>query len=290
MKTLLGIIVVAALSASMAGLIVSKRAAARHEAHLAEQHASWQNEKLELEAALAASRVRPPESITTAATAASTADAKTVVPAKMTAQQIVAGLRSLKVGPGAPPRTIRQALSWFEDLIAAGPAALPAIGEFLAGGEDAAFDPSIVLKSARGAVPGSFVVPPTLRFGLLEVVKQIGGNGGERLLAETMNKSGRGVEVAWIARVLEEMVPGGYRAAALAAAHELLARPPAPGSPPDRNDRDQLFSVLLMYGDAGYASTAQSQVFRPDGELDPSTLAFLRQSLGAHAVALAAQL
>jgi hypothetical protein len=288
MKTFLGIVVAAGLSAGVAFFMASKRATSR-QADLAEQQAAWQSERVALEEALAEAKSRPPQLITAAPGV--TTSTVSVVPPRMAPAQIVAALRALKVGPGAPARTVRQALYWFEDLIAAGPSALPAIREFLARNEDSEFDAAAVPKG-RSGVPNSFIIPPSLRFGLLDVVKQIGGVEGERLLAETMSRTGRGMEVAWLARTLQEMAPNSYRDAALAAARELLARPVAAGTGAanDRNDRDQLFSVLLMYGDTSYASTAQTQLFRPDGQLDRSTLDYLQQSLGAQSVAVAAQL
>ena len=62
-----------------------------------------------------------------------------------------------------------------------------------------------------------------------------------------------------------------------------------PSSPLDRNERDLLFSVLLMYGDTSYVSAAQAQLLRADGEVDRGALKYLQQSLGPQAVPLAAQ-
>jgi hypothetical protein len=99
------------------------------------------------------------------------------------------------------------------------------------------------------------------------------------------------VELAWLARALQEMAPGSYRDAALAAARQLLANPLAANStsPLDRKDRDHLFSVLAMYGDNSYVSTAQTQLVQADGALDRSALKYLQQLLGAQAVPIAAQ-
>jgi hypothetical protein len=285
MKVFLGIILAAGLSAGVACFFASKRAAL-HQAQLAEQQAAWQNERVALEQALAEATSAPRQLIPTAGPSTSTVS---VVQARMTPHQIVAGLRALKIGPGAPPRAVRQAIYWLQDLITAGPSALPAIGEFLARNEDSEFDFS-ALPKGRGGVPNNFIIPPSLRFGLLDVVRQIGGVEGERLLAETMSRTDRGMEVAWLARTLQEIAPNSYRDAALAAARDLLARPAGNMGALDRPDRDQLFSVLLMYGDTSYASTAQTQLLRPDGQLDRSTLDYLQRSLGAQSVAVAAQL
>jgi hypothetical protein len=179
-----------------------------------------------------------------------------------------------------------------EELIAAGPGALPAIQEFLATGQDIDLSVSNQGKGGRlGAVPNEFVLPPSLRFGLFDVVKQIGSADGEKVLAGALSSTERGVELAWLARALQEMAPNQYRDLALAAAHTLLTAPfPANTTPAERNDRDQLFSVLTMYGDMTYVSTAQTQLLRADGELDRSALKYLQQSLGQQAVPIVAQL
>lgn len=206
--------------------------------------------------------------------------------------EIVARLRALKIGPAtAQTRALRLAIHNLEELISAGPAALPAIREFLARNEDLDFPSAGPARGGRGAIADDFILPPSLRFGFFDVIKQIGGPEAEKLLADTLEDTGRGAELAWLARTLQGMAPNKYREVALAAARELLARPflAKPGSPLDLNDRDHLFSVLAMYGDTGYVSAAQSQLVRPDGALDRGALKYLQQSLGAQAVTIAAQ-
>jgi hypothetical protein len=126
---------------------------------------------------------------------------------------------------------------------------------------------------------------------LLDAVKRIGGAEGESVLAEILGTTGRGVELAWLARALQELAPDKYRETALTAARELLARPLVTGVPGalDRNDREHLFSVLSLYGDSTYVSTAQGQLVQADGALDRGALKYLQQSLGPQAVAVAAQ-
>src|SRR5204862_137257 len=84
--------------------------------------------------------------------------------------------------------------------------------------------------------------------------------------------------------------PDKYRDAALAAARAGLANPrmAADGKGIDRFDREQLFSVLTMFGDASYASTAQSQIVLGDNTVDRGALKYLMQTLGAQAVAVVA--
>ena len=88
------------------------------------------------------------------------------------------------------------------------------------------------------------LAPPSLRFGLFDVVRQIGGADAEAILAESLAGSGRGLEVAYLTHVLEEMAPGKYKDAALAAARNLLASGTAA-------DRDHLFGVLRRFGERG---------------------------------------
>jgi hypothetical protein len=293
MKKMLHVLVGTGAGCAVAALIVANHLTTRHAARLAEQQAAWQAEKTALEAELdeakAKARARLPIAPSPAAPAATT-PAPPPVPAKPSPEEILAKLVALKSASPNPARALRETIYWLEELIAAGPSALPAIRAFLARNEDLDFSAAGLPRGGRGP-GGDFIFPPSLRFGLFDAVKQIGGAEAEQVLAEVLGSTGRGVELAWLARTLQDMAPNKYRDAALAAAKDLLARPPTAnaGSPLDRNDRDQLFSVLSMFGDTSYVSTAQSQVLRADGQVDRSALKYLQQSIGQQAVALAAQ-
>ena len=287
MKRTFAFVTALAIGIAGASLFVSHRLNSRHAAKLLAQRAAWQEEKAELEAALESAKPPRPEHMVPAAARAPLP----VKPLKPAPAELVARLRALRIAPGTgQSRTARLAIHAFEELIAAGPAALPAIREFLARNEDIDFA-AAQGKGGRGSVPDEFVLPPSLRFGFFDVMKQIGGADAEKFLADTLATTGRGAELAWLARALQGMAPNKYRDVALAAARELLARPSLakPGSPLDLNDRDHLFSVLEMYGDTGYVSTAQSQLVQPDGAVDRSALKYLQQSLGPRAVTIAAQ-
>jgi hypothetical protein len=122
-------------------------------------------------------------------------------------------------------------------------------------------------------------------------VKRIGGKGAEALLAETLDTTGRGIDLVWLARALQEMAPNQYRESALVSARELLTRP-TPASTislVERVDRDSLFDVLTLFGDTSFVSAAQEQVVRANGQVDRSALKYLQQSLGAPSVPLVAQ-
>ncbi|HEU0010876.1 MAG TPA: hypothetical protein VFT34_13750, partial [Verrucomicrobiae bacterium] len=128
------------------------------------------------------------------------------------------------------------------------------------------------------------VVPFSLRLALFDVVRQIGGQEAEELLAETLGRTQRGLEVACLTQLLEEMAFGKYRDNALAAAQALLN-----GGGTDRLQRDYLFSVLRRFNDASFAGTAQAQLVQADGRIDRGALRYLQQSLGEQSVAIAAQ-
>lgn len=287
MKRALLFVVAAITGGVIATLYVSGKLNSRHATELAVLEAARQQDQAALEAALNDARsvervVKTPMARMMPAAAS---------PLRLTPAELVARLGALKFhdGPGQS-RAVRQAIHDFEDLLAAGPAALPAIRQFLERNEDMDLGASQG-KVGRAGVAQDFVVPPSLRFGMYDVVKRIGGTDAELLLASALGATGRGVELAWLARALQEMAPGKYRETALASAHELLSRPTLAklSSPLDANDREHLFSVLAMYGDTSFVSVAQGQLVQPDGAVDRSALRYLQQSLGPQAVAVAAQ-
>ncbi len=279
------------LSASVAGFVVARRQSSRHAAELAGQRALAEVERAELEAALAAARKqsRPVVATPTAPVVV------TEVAARPTPAQIIAKLRELRAAPGPlASRTVRQAVYWLEELAAAGPIALPAIHEFLTRSEDMDLDTAWFTQGrngARGRLPNDFLVPPSLRFGLFDVLRQIGGPEAELVLSDAMSSTGRGVELAYLTRLLQEMSPNQYREKVLLVAHDLLAASAGfvSANPLDRDHRDYLFGVLTQFGDASYATSAQSQLVRDDGKIDLSSLRYLQQSLGSQAVQIAAQ-
>ncbi|HEX3857500.1 MAG TPA: hypothetical protein VHY30_09420 [Verrucomicrobiae bacterium] len=122
-----------------------------------------------------------------------------------------------------------------------------------------------------------WVVPPSLRLGLVGTLKEIGGAESEQALAEMLSSTGRGVEVAYLAVILEEIAPGKYRDAAIAAAKELLMNPPAVDSPDslDQLSKSYLYGVLEFYKDASFAVNAQQMLVGADGRLDQDALDYL---------------
>lgn len=290
MKTTLAVLLAAGVAFALASVLVSRHQAARHAAVLAAQHAAWEAEKADLQAALAAAkdlaRANAPAVVTVAGPPAAGA-------VRLTPMEILAKLMELASGPAArTPTGQRQIIYWLEELAGNGQAALPVIGEFLARYEDLEVDPApFTTRSSRDRWPGDFSTPPSLRFGLFDVIRRIGGTEAEQILAAALGQTGRGVEVAYLTRILQEMSPGQHRAQALAVARNLLANSGAFSSPSplDRNHRDYLFAVLAFYKDASFAAMAQAQMVRPDGQVDRGSVRYLQQTLGTQSVALAKQ-
>jgi len=281
MKTGFALVVVAALSSVTTFVIVSHHLAARHAEDLAQRKAIWATEKAALEDALSAAP--PPQARPEALPAPAPA---AVIPVTATPAEILQRLTKLRIAGGADRiRHTRQAIKLFEDLAGAGPEALPAIRAFLERLEDIEYEAEgkdLLRGLKEGRLVTEFVVPPSLRLGLLDVVRQIGGEPAERLLAETLSTTGRAVEVAYLARVLQDQTPDKYRDLALSVARDLLVNPPVNAQPNrlDKGDRDFLFAVLGMYSDTSFAAVAQNQLVRADGQIDYSALRYLKNTLG----------
>jgi hypothetical protein len=126
-----------------------------------------------------------------------------------------------------------------------------------------------------------WVAPPSLRLGLVGVLKEIGGPDAEQALVDMLNSTGRGVEVAYLARVLEEMAPGKYADAAVAAAKALLLNPPAIDDPDRLDDmaRSYLFGVLEMFHDTSFVPNAEQMLVGADGRLDQDAMDYLNDVL-----------
>lgn len=275
-------LLVAGLAFAAGAILVSHQQAGRHARELEFQRAAWDAEKAELEARVEEARARG------ARVAAEVPRVERVPlaasPAGPSPEELLKRLAALKPAPGAGQgQVLRQALALFEQLRQAGPAALPAVRQFLASGQDVAYDAAGGKGRRDVKALTEAMAPPSLRFGLFDVVRQIGGADAEAILAESLAGSGRGLEVAYLTHVLEEMAPGKYQDTALAAARSLLASGTA-------LERDCLFDVLRRFSDSGYVATAQAQLVQADGKVDRSALRYLQQTMGEQSVALAAQL
>jgi len=288
MKRLIPVLVVAALGFTAGALIIARQLASRHSRELDAQRLAWEAEKAELEATLAsalARRAGPSPNVASVAQA-TPGTSTTPATAKLTPEELVRRLAAMRMGQGTErTRAVRQILVMLDQLAQVGPEALPAIRQFLNTDADVEFD-----RLAEARVPRDIraltdaVLPFTLRLALFDVVRQIGGQDAEELLAETLGRTQRGLEVACLTQLLEEMTFGKYRDNALAAAQALLN-----GGAGDRLHRDYLFSVLRRFNDTSFASAAQAQLVQVDGRIDRGALRYLQQSLGEQSVPIAAQ-
>jgi len=297
MKKLFVILLAAGLGGVVAAVFVSGRQAAWRAAQAADfarKEAAWTVEKLRLEKSLAGARGRT-VTIETPAAAAQTAG----LVKGPSARDAVEKLKTLKIAPGpGQTRSMRQVVHELENLIAGGPDALPAIREFLARNEDLDYDANSAGgrgKNGSGMsfdprISTEFLVPPSLRIGLFDVLRQIGGKEAETLLAQALGTTGRGLEVAYLARVLQEMAPDKYRDLAVNAARDLLTNPPAKGSAPlDKFDQNYLYGVLAFFNDASLVPQAQAQLVGADGRIDRAALKYLQGALGEQSIAIAQQ-
>lgn len=195
-------------------------------------------------------------------------------------------LAGIQVTPGpAQGRAQYRIMSLLEQLAQCGPSALPAIRQFLASNRDVAYDAGRATGGNRQRNNNPSLLPPSLRFALFDVVRQIGGADSEQVLAESLNSAARGAELVYLAQLLEAMAPGKYHDAALTAARTLLAS----GKITDPADRNNLYDVLRQFKDTSYVSTAQANLVQADGKVDASALRYLQQTLGEKSLAIAAQ-
>lgn len=276
---------------------VSRQAEQRQQALLDRLQSQWQLERQQWEERIARLEHRRPEQVIItrppAAAPASVAETPAVTP-----ESILEQLQRLRIGQGADDQeTLRTVFRLFDALEQMGPAALPAIQAFLARNLDlelTAADPGLAKGKGKGPPPGNprSLLPASLRLGLFEVVRRIGGESAQGILAATLQQTGRGLEVKVLTQHLEALAPGQYRDLALAAARELLAQPPtaASDSPLDRGHRAALFAVLKMYGDASLAAQLQPQLVQADGRVDGAAFNYLRETLGAQALPLVQQM
>ena len=207
-------------------------------------------------------------------------EALPTIPARRSLQELLDELVAIQVTPGpGQARAQYRILALLDQLAQGGPPALPAIRQFLAGNRDVAY------SSAGRNAQRNTMLPPSLRMGLFDVVRQIGGADSELLLSESLAATGRAAELTYVAQLLETSAPGKYQDAALTAARNLLAG----GKVSDRSERDQLYDLLLQARDTSLVSTAQAGLIQADGRVDGSALRYLQQSLGEKSLAVAAQ-
>ena len=228
-------------------------------------------------------------------------------PPEETAQDILNDLLNLKLGSGnAHNAGLRKGVFKLETLTLRGNSAVPAIHDFIGrnvditySAQDNANSPTNAADATAGnnrgynrggnnrsssrrarnltTLQADWVVPPSLRLGLVGTLKEIGGEESEAAMAEMLATTGRGVEVAYLAVLLEEMAHGKHRDSAVAAARDLLMNPPAIDSP-DRLDelsKSYLYGVLEYFKDTTFAVNAQQMLVGKDGRLDQDAMDYL---------------
>ena len=181
-------------------------------------------------------------------------------------------------------RRAQRRLSYlFESLALQGDAAVPLIREFLNKMEDVDFavqregesDEERKRRYSRFRATLNFSQPPTLRIGLMDMLAEIGGDHAEATIAELLSSTGRGLEIAYAAKIIQGWLgKGAYRTEVLAAAHELLLDPveAVGGNHFDRVSKNYLFMVLDMYDDKTFIQSAQGMFINDDGRIDRTIL------------------
>jgi len=239
-------------------------------------------------------------------------------PAEESPQEILNDLVNIKLGGGNARNTgLRLVVFKLETLAQRGNLAVPAIRAFLGrnvdvdynqqdnsnastnqadanGGNNRGFNRGGFGGGRGGArrarnlktMQADWVVPPSLRLGLVGTLKEIGGAESEQALADMLSSTGRGVEVAYLAVILEEIAPGKYAAAAVSAAKELLMNPPAVDSPDnlDQLSKSYLYGVLEFFRDTSFAVNAQQMLVGKDGRLDQDAMDYLSTVLKEQSV------
>jgi hypothetical protein len=300
MKILLSLCVAIAVTCVATYLFVAHQKAAQFARDRELLKMSWDAERAELEAALRARQRTSPGLIV---------GSGEPIEGKSSAQEILDRLKKTKVATGEQRnQSIRQVVHLLESLVDLGPEAVPAIREFLVKFEDVDYSAEArdddkdglrefdAKAAAERATPGASagrslarldtVLPPSLRLGLVQVLREMGGDAAEQVLAEMLGTSGRGVEVAYIAKALQEIAPNKYRDIAIAAAKDLLANPPAIDRPNrlDENAKNFLYGVLSMYNDPSFATVAQNLLVTQDGRVDRTAMTYLTSAMKEEAV------
>jgi hypothetical protein len=109
------------------------------------------------------------------------------------------------------------------------------------------------------------------------VLLQLGGPEAEQALLEVLDDTASGAEIAWLDEILERLNPGTHRAKVLAAAHEILRKPPPlnHGSLLNRQSRRHLIAVLIRHRVLDLMRHFQTHLIDAEGHLDPLAFRYL---------------
>ena len=242
---------------------------------------------------------------------------------EITPEEYIANLKQLRPTGDTRQQTMREIIHYMVGLTKAEEKALPAIDEFFETGQDIEYEATAQAfdrqrqeakeaedrgEEAKPSGIGQFITsglgsyfltsmvqnmkrelePGSMRLGLFDVVHDIGGPKAEEILANVLSETGRGLEVAYLDRILGEIAPDKYKEEVLAAVHELLTNPPTTNgnSLLDESSRMFLFSVLVKYKDATFVNTAKLMIITPEGRVDGAVVNYLTTILGEQAVPL----
>jgi hypothetical protein len=304
MKTLISVLAIAGTTLVLTYAVVSKSKQARFEREKQALFEQWESDQAQMNAQLANAKRRSGrvETIVTPGAPA--------LPPAHSPEEHLENLQLIKVSSSPDRgRSIRHIQFHLESLVQSGAAALPPIQGFLerfedvdyaydtreGGGEIPAEEATPVmtglrraaaLLGRRGEPKIDFDYPPTLRLGLMDVLGEIGGIQAEAILAEILSTSGRGIEIAYASRSLEQLAPGKYSHLALSAAKDLLLNPPQIERPSrlDENAQAYLFALLRRHNDTSFAAIAQQLLLDHQGRLDQPTLDYLTSTAKEQAV------
>jgi len=171
---------------------------------------------------------------------------------------------------------VRQVIRQFEELTAMGRDALPAISTFLSRKVDKQFreNTSEIVSGnwSEGRIYLDPIFPPSLRIGLMNTVRHIGKRdaesttAAENTLLGALGETGRAIEVAYIARALDDLAKDVHTDAYLAAARELLTeeirQEGREVSFLNRQNRPLLLNLLRQHKDTSFVDTAKTQLIR----------------------------
>jgi hypothetical protein len=291
MKKLISILAAAAIGFAGAYLIVSNLKDSAFKEERARLEAEWQEKVRALEAELGRA-ARKPQRVDT-----QIKEVNVPVAARRSAAEILKNLVQIKPSGEGRIKAIRKIVHELEDLAQLKGESLPAIREFLARNEDLDYSTERTNRDEgdrgrwtppwqRTGPSTEFTLPPSLRIGLFDVLKEIGSSDAEQILGEVLGTSGRAVEVAYLTRLLEEMAPGKYREIAINAAKDLLRNPLAIDNPNrlDEQAEAYLYGILELYKDVSFSEEAK-RLLVSEGRLNRNAQDYLAKTQGENVVA-----
>ena len=243
------------------------------------------------------------------------------------AQDPAAVLKQLEaIEPGKQNRNpkLRKVVHYLETLTELGTESLAAIDDYLATGQDVSYgytysrnfnvrgatnqnlqyltgriqgaqngqQPAVrtynYFSNSYGSPSAGYLVPPSLRMGLFQVVSEINGSVAEKLLADSLGMTQKGAEAASLDSLLHKMAPDQYKSLALSVAKDLLLNP-TEESLKDYRHKTHLYSILTRHRDLDFAQDAQELLIDAAGKLDRFALNYLTTVLKADAVPMLAK-